>query len=180
MDMESFFKNNNVFTKGNYTEFVWNNDGCINVPYRLFMNTVHSLKSKGYVTFQKQYKEYVYRDMFFDNDKMQIKVYRKKLTHHDEICDGLFNVLTFNKEKMPYHVFPSSTKLHSITYVSKVIFKVHNRIFINCEYKAYGDRDSENNYHKIFINYNNDPNVDTASMEKILTSVITQLKNIMD
>ena len=107
---------------GNYFEFiVMDGDHDIDIPEGVFFKLLHSVRNKSNACFQKHYKEYVYRNMFYENDeKNQVKIYKKSLSSAHKTLDGM-KLLVFNKEKLPYHAFPCTKALHSVSYVSKVI-----------------------------------------------------------
>jgi hypothetical protein len=164
-------------SQGNYIEFViLDGENITDIPDNMFFKLLNNMKNKGYACFQKHYKEYIYRNMVYENnDKSQIKIYKIALNNHDTLENGL-KVLIYHKEKLPYHVFPSTTMLHSICYVSKVIFKINNRIYINFEKRKYDSEDSNNvSFNKVFINYNHDDNVDLSNIENALNTCISQL-----
>lgn len=168
-------------TNGNYLEIILQQkENISDIPDTMFFKLLQKLKTKGHSCFQKQYKEFVYRNMFYENnDKNQIKIYKKHLTTTDNI-NNTMKLLVYHKEKLPYHVFPSTTMIHSISYVSKVIFKVNNRVYINFEKRTYDSDDKSNvSFNKIYINYNHDDNVDLTNIEIALNASIQliQLNN---
>lgn len=160
-----------IVDKGNYIEFILSDDTKTRTeisPYK-FYGLLTELKQKLGNCFQKHFKEYVFRDMFYENnDKHQIKVYKKHLTNVHTDVDGLV-ILTYYKEKLPFHMFPSTSSLHSVCYVSKVVFKITNRLFINFEKRVYNDKEA---YHKIFVNYNHEENVDISNLKSTLSTCL--------
>jgi hypothetical protein len=108
--------------------------------------------------------------MVYENNKEnQLQVYKKTLNSYS-VLDPNFKVLSYHKEKLPYHVFPSTHMLHSVSYVNKATFKLNNRVFLNFERKKYENSDVF--YNKIYINYNHDNNVDLATIEQALNDAI--------
>jgi hypothetical protein len=170
--------------KGNYTEIVFF-DGIddINIPYDIFYKALIGYKSNvSYPCFQRHCKEYVYRNLFYENnDKSQIKVYRKNLTNRLTLTAGTspVNVLIFHKEKLPFHAFPSTQNLHSVAYVTKATFKISNRVYVNFERKKYDNCQGNDICNKVYINYNHECNVDTASVAKTLTDVVGMLATLL-
>lgn len=161
---------------GNYIEFVMmknSSDDCYDVSDNKFFELLHETKRKHNNAFQRHYKEYIFRNMVYENNKEnQLQVYKKTLNSHAMLNSSqpTFKVLTYHKEKLPYHVFPSTHLLHSISYVSKATFKLNNRVFLNFERKHYENSDTF--YNKIYINYNHDNNVDLSTIEKAINEAI--------
>lgn len=162
---------------GNYLEIIlMEGETDMDIPDNVFFKMLQHAKNKTNSCFQKHYKEYVYRNLFYENnDKNQIKIYRKILTHVETIQNGM-KLLVFHKEKLPYHVFPSTTTLHSVCYVSKAIIKINNRVFLNFEKKIYqGANDSNGSrvsFNKIYINYNHEQNVDFNGAESAINTCL--------
>lgn len=160
-------------SEGSYIECILMDGDELHTNDSVFFKMMQDMKDRGYNCFQKHTKEYVYRNMFYENnEKSQIRIYKKTLNKIGNDING-WKILAFHKEKLPYHSFPSTTMLHSISYVSKATFKINNRIFVNFEKRRYtGD---ETTYNKIYINYNHDDNVDVHSMKKAVCSIIDSL-----
>jgi L-rhamnose mutarotase len=163
---------------GNYIEFIYQDgENITDIHDNIFFKMLNNMKNQGYSVFQKHYKELVYRNMKYENnEKSQVKIYKTSVTKQDDLSNGI-KVIVQIKEKLPYHVFPSTTMLHSVAYVSKVIMKVNNRIYVNFEKRRYENQDKASNvsFNKIYINYNHDDNVDIVNMEKVLNTCIKQL-----
>lgn len=156
-------------SKGNYIELVMIEDGnSFDISDKIFFRLMTDIKTSGYNCFQKHYKEYVYRNLFYENnEKNQIKIHKKSLMNNVDIKHKTMKMLIFNKEKQPYNVFPASRMLHSICYVSRVTFKINNRVYINFEKRKY-EGNSDVAFNKVYINYNHDDNVD---LENIISAI---------
>jgi hypothetical protein len=163
----------NVVALGNYTEVVlMDEDSSYDINDKVFYRLINNVRSKGYNCFQKHFKEYVFRNMFFENsDKKQVKIYKKTLLNTVDMSNGVIKMLTFNKEKQPYHLFPASTMLHSISYVSRLIFKENNRVYINFEKRKFEGL-PDMSFNKVYINYNHDDNVDLGSIQTAIEKCI--------
>lgn len=177
-----------LISRGNHLEFVFlpsfvtnrnddNQDAVIshNVPHDIFIQLMKNMKKANLHGFQKHYKEYVYRNLYYEHSQTEttnIHLYKKEIKViecglHDSLC-----VMASQRDKISYHIFPSTNKIPSVAYVSKATFKINNRIFINFESKKYtstiDEEDVGETYNKIYINYNHDENVDVQkSVENI-------------
>lgn len=156
---------------GNYIEIVFEDyPNCIDIKDKVFFKMLQNMKNKNYHGFQKHYKEYIFRNITYENnDKNEIKIFKKTLTKHDNLLENI-RVLVFYKEKLPYHVFPSTTKIHSVSYISKAIFKINNRVYLNFERKKY--EGCSTFFNKVYINYNHDENVDLTTIQAAISSCI--------
>ena len=179
---------------GNYFEFILQDEeNRTDIPDRLFGKLLQQARSNHTSCFQKHFKEYAYRNMFLENnDTNQIKLYKKTLTHASTLENGM-KLLVFGKEKLPYQVFPSQMSLHSVSWVSRAVVKINNRVFLNFEKRTYepsgpspSDREASigaeaekekeedsptpkpPSYNKIYINYNHDHNVDIEASARAL------------
>lgn len=162
-----------VVALGNYTEVVLlDEDTSYDISDKVFYRLINDIRSKGYNCFQKHFKEYVFRNMFFENnDQKQVKIYKKTLLYSVDMNNSAMKIMTFNKEKQPYHLFPASTMLHSISYVSRLIFKENNRVYINFEKRKY-EEIPDVSFNKVYINYNHDENVDLGSIQTAIEKCI--------
>jgi hypothetical protein len=157
-----------VSNKGNYFEIIcMEGESDIDIPDTVFFKLLQTAKGKSTTCFQKHYKEYVFRNIHYENnDKNQVKIYKKTPTFVGEIKDG-WRMIAFYKEKLPYHAFPATTNLYSISYVSKAIIKITNRVFLNFEKRVYPETGSVS-FNKIYVNYNHDDNVDVNGAEQAI------------
>jgi hypothetical protein len=165
-------------SSGNYVEILLlEKKDSQDISDKHFFKLIESLKKSGYSSFQKHYKEYVYRNMIYENnEKSQIKVFKNTFKKTQNISPNIIaNV--FYKEKVPYHMFPSTKLIYSVSYVSKLIFKVNNRIFINFEKRKYDTQANSNvSFNKVYINYNHDDNVDLTNIQDTLVCVMDYIK----
>ena len=162
----------NYITHGNYIEIILeDHKDIVDINEKIFFKILQNVRNKGYNGFQKHCKEYVYRNITYENNnENQIKVYKKILNKQDSLPSG-HRILVFHKDKLPYHTFPSTTMIQSVCYISKAIFKINNRIFLNFERKIY--EGSENVFfNKIYINYNHDDNVDSTTMQHAISTAL--------
>ena len=164
---------------GNYIEIVMCDDDSSgqvidsSITDSVFFKLLNDIRGTNTVYFQKQYKEFIYRNMTYENnEKFQVKVYKKTLTAREK-CDNTMT-LVYHKEKLPYHSFPCTTMIHSIAYVSKVTFKINNRVYLNFERRRYPN--DARAYNKVYINYNHDENVDMANIDASVKQCFSMLK----
>lgn len=164
---------NILFTKfkeycsaGNYVDFVltpYDESYDYDIKEKDFLRILTHLKNTDLQCFQKHYKEMVYHDLSYEvlTQTNSINVVKKISKGIDTNWVDDMVVTVWHKTKVPFHMFPSTTDISSICFVSKAIFKVSNRVFINFEIKKYQDNPTIS-FSKIFINYNHDENVDCS------------------
>ena len=121
--------------------------------------------------FQKEYKQYVSQDLIYENkDNDDICVYKKKMVDEGLITDNCIYT-TYQKTKLSILAFPSSIKIHSISYIRKLTFRVNNRIYVNFECKYENDEI----FYRIYINYNHEQNVELDKIKLTLNKYIKML-----
>ncbi len=163
--------------EGNYIEITLQDDieeeNNIHIDDKVFFRVLNNFKKRYPSSFQKHYKEYVFCNLFYENnEKNQIKIYRKQVMKYEKPISKL-HITVYHKEKQAYHIFPCSTNLHSISYISKVIFKLNHRVFVNFEKKTY--EKNQGTYNKIYLNYNHEANVDTNHIDSSISSAVNFL-----
>lgn len=171
--------------RGNYIEFVLlasvplHNARVfdISIPDDICCHIIETLREKGYKHHQHHYKEYTYRNLVYESNEKNHKTFKKQLVSSSSSADEI-HTFAYHKEKMPYHSFPSTINLDSVMYVSKLVFKVNNRLFINIEHKTNGNS-SNNGYKKVYVNYNHDDNVDPLHVESSINSILELMKQIV-
>lgn len=133
-------------------------------------------KNNNWKYFQKEYKEYHYNDIIYQNpmcNEQQDKPPEVKV-HRNIIIDSTFdnNVLTlaFQRQKLSLINVPSNKNYNSIVYVKHLIFRISSRIYLNAIVK----RDEANNvFYEIYMNYNHDANVDKQLIDKQINDIKT-------
>lgn len=69
------------------------------------------------------------------------------------------------KHKLAYHTFPCTPQLHDMCHVERLIYRLHNRVFLNFEKQTPEEqRTLLPPIFKIYINYNHDPSVELSSI----------------
>lgn len=150
----------------NYIEFVFLNDDitiapdCYNVDLNpnSFNQLLEKMHKERIKPFRKQFKCYVHKTLYLENCE-DLKVYEKKMVFARPMSDNVL-VTYYSKEKRPYHMFPSTLNIHSVFYVKRLTFRIHNRIFVNFEVQYHPQEEKE--ILKAYINYNHDNDVDTS------------------
>lgn len=103
-----------------YTEYVVGT----NIDDRLYEDTICKcmLQFSDAETEQSHHHELVYRDMVCEvQPDGQINVH-KLIIHSSQIIDSIER-LEYEKQKQPYHAFPSSKQVHDDYYVTKLKVK---------------------------------------------------------
>lgn len=121
--------------------------------------------------FQKQYKEYHYGNVVYQNfNNDEIKV--TKTTPLESInISGCLRIGSL-KEKLNIINIPSNANVDVVYYVKHLIYRFSSRIYLNMVVKK--DLDGHESY-TIFINYNHDHNVDTALVNDSLKKIFKLL-----
>ena len=145
----------------------------------IFYDIMNRLSNENYKYFQKEYKQYISENMYYQNlNNEEVSVFKSECKQLDEYPNYMIahNIRT----KLTLMNFASSIKINSISYVRKLIFRITNRIFINFEIKkkCYIDNNKLNyklNY-LIYINYNHDVAVDIEVINKELLYILNILR----
>jgi hypothetical protein len=145
----------------------------INFTEAQFLNIMSKLKETTFKFFQKEYKEYVHKELEAQYQDDGLKVTQYNLLACKENDQGRYISLYLNKQKLTPMNFPSTTDFQKISYVRKLIFRINNRIYIN--FLTTLDTKTDKTSYSIFINYNHDENVDVHNMKKTINECINLL-----
>lgn len=145
----------------------------IDLPRTQFEQLLSKLGKETYSCFVKRSKVFRIDDMYYEVDLKDndYKHYRK-IVKDTRVTKNII-VLKQHKEKIPFHSFPCTYSLHDMFYSNKLIFKVHNRIYINFEQQYY---QNSKIVHKVFINYNYETNVE----QNIIIQLLHNIGNILN
>lgn len=158
----------------NYVEIVLvdrSNPLSLNLEAGAFETLMRSVVGMRY--FRKESKSYAVGELTLENMFFEdIRVCSKSIVGADTTHDGMV-VLYYTKEKKPYHAFPSTTSINRVWYTKKLVFRIHNRMYLNFEIQ----RDANDNscIRKAYINYNHDSNVDQKVIEQYLVGTLDML-----
>ena len=169
-------------SNSNYTEYTYES---FNIPDADFVYIFRKIKQNPEfrVCFQQSFIRYVRENKVYEfhtlvkNNNSKLKVYQKDPCQ--TIYDGTFHISTYNKRKIPYYLFPSDNHYDSMTNITKIIFRIHNNVYLNFETSTYPDDGSH--YNKIYINYNHENKIEENLMNDIIDktkSLISQSHNI--
>ena len=145
----------------------------ISLEKDVFFDLLKKMKKFNFKFFQKNFKEYVHKDVtcqcFVSDD---FKVNRNKILHLNiqpsYVCIG------YNRHKLSLLNFPSTKNVQQKRYVKRLIFRVSNRLYINFEVSLDSSVSNEKQY-SVFINYNHDPNVDISIVTKSFNEIMNEL-----
>ena len=143
----------------------------------------------------KHFTRYLFEDMVYECSSADVRTYRKtpkvlKTTHSDSDSDKHIMEGSYNKEKIPFYMFPSTTRLYDTSDVSSTVFRVHNNVFINFEMQRFTqdinniDININNNInkplisivYKVFVNYNVDSRDDPDIIKAVITRALGNLE----
>lgn len=172
------FNNDSNYIEIYLTELEKSIDGLhiykTNIGYDSFMSLLDTMRDRSFKFFQKEYKEYIYKDIIcqcYTND--ETKVFKKKTLKMSSLKNWI--VIYNNKIKQTLLNFPSTTDLQYTSYNKKLIFRVNNRIYVN--FKISLDTNTNNKWYEVYINYNHEENVDTQLAKTTLEEVIKMLES---
>lgn len=152
----------------NYIEIVMKN-----MTRDLFLNKLQGMCKRNYKYFEKGGRCYVKGLLTYENtDNKEIRVFKKNMKLATDHADHV--VCYYDKEKLPYHAYPSTQEHDCIFEYKRLVFRIHNRIYINFEIQDFGESAASLDY-RIFVNYNHEQNVDVDHMTQLLTTAIDVL-----
>jgi hypothetical protein len=163
----------------NYVELIITSDDDANdrtvhvgLSREVFTKYLEMIKLPKYFT--KHAKCFQYQNMIYENSHNEdIKVMTKTINKIEHLSKKL-TICIGKKEKQPFHMFPSTTSLDSMYYVNRLIFRFHNRVYLNFETITYIPK--RNVVFKVYINYNHDNNVDVTSINQCIESIVNMLQ----
>lgn len=132
------------------------------------------LKSSGS---HKHYTRYVFEDMHYDASNVDSKTYRIVPVQLDtEMMDisGITKA-SYVKEKIPFYMFPSTTRIYENFDMTTIVFRIHKNLFINFETHLFIDGQV---VHKVYINHNLDERDDTITINKKITDSLSLLRSV--
>lgn len=146
----------------------------VNIDEDKYQQLMKNVAMHNYKYFGRQYKTYYHNDLVYENHgNSDIKVYSKPVIDYkiDESIPIL--ALYCSKDKKPFHTFPATHDIQNISHVKKLVFRVHNRLYINFETQVNHNYDQVKR--KVYINYNHDRHIDTEFMSELIEKVIISL-----
>lgn len=144
----------------------------VNHPIEQFTQMLKRIGKRYHKVFEKSFKCYLYKDLILENyEQNEIKVYKKKFKNH--VVNGSYVTIYYDKHKVPFHVFPSTTQINGVYYCKRLTFRICNRIYINFETQYHSNVDKY--VYKIFVNYNHEPNVDIDNIKMMLQTILDVL-----
>lgn len=87
------------------------------------------------------------------------------------------NIIVYDKKKVPVIMFPSTTSVHSVKYVRKLIFRVNNRVYVNIQEEKVAD-DMTDMYYRAYINVNYSDGIDSSDITQKLSCILAVLSEI--
>ena len=182
--VKQFLENAIANTDSNHFEFVVlenaTNVNDKNANFRMlptslskekFYNTMYKMMDTNFKYFQKQYKEMVIGDTFYQNFKNEeISIFNIN-TNNVEVFQNKLMANSQTKYKLSILSLPSTLNIYAENYTKRLIFRVSNRVFVNFENGKNGD----DVFYKIYLNYNHEDTVELNSIQKTLEKVLNIL-----
>ena len=177
-DMKSLQINNDA----NYYEYVYavskvsNERIDINVPEPEFVRLMTKVKTEGFKYFAKNYKVFQHNTLIYkNNENNDVKLYNR-LPVECSFLNEKIVACSYSMGKVPIHMFPCSLDINDVHYSNSLIFRIHNRIYLNFEKQSYPHLDNKV-CRKIFVNYHHDQNVDIQYIADHINRIINLLSN---
>jgi hypothetical protein len=124
---------------------------------------------KKYSFFEKSWTRYQYMDIYYEfDDQMKVRTYR--MTPIDLVAEnnGVFHVCKYQKDKIPYHMFPSTRSLSQVTSHQATFFRIDGNVSLvfetqmNKRMKLAEEGEEEKLVHKIYIQVNKEKDSDSS------------------
>jgi hypothetical protein len=128
-----------------------------------FVTCLRNIKQCNIGHSERFCKEYMFRNLIYTiNDKYDAKISKFDCKYVKPMGAGKV-VAYYHKEKASFHTFPSMFETHTKSYVNAIVFKFHNRVYLNFEEREYDDGETS---YRIFINYNHEDAVDLPNISQ--------------
>lgn len=151
-----------------FTNLVDVNDTVIDIGKEKFIDFLKKISNNNLKYFQKEYKEYHYGDIVYQNyNNEEIKV--TKTTPIETVtAKGCLRIGCI-RQKLNIINVPSNANADVIYYVKHLIFRFTSRIYLNMIVKK--DTEGHESF-SVYINYNHDSNVDIPRVNESLNKII--------
>lgn len=161
----------------NYAEFVlihdiddnmcgYNMDKDTFIKKLKYVSKTHNIKY-----FTKKIKRYRVDEMTMEMCDDDIRVYKQTCGANCLVNDQLL-CISFNRDKQPYHQFPCTKNLNEISFIHRLTFRLHNRLFLNFEIQKMMD---QRQVFKIYFNYNHDKTTEMGTIVDIMNEFTKSL-----
>ena len=145
----------------------------VSLTGKQFLDLLVAMKNsnESYKFFQKEYKEYQYTDLVVQNYKnTETRVFRQNFVTMNQGKNWLLT--GYQRSKLTFLSVPSTTNIHDMMYVKRLIFRVNNRVYVNFQTSLH--QDGAKTY-QVYINYNHENNVDQEGLMNTLNNVLSVL-----
>lgn len=128
-------------------------------------------RKKKYSFFEKSWTRYQYMDIYYEfDDQMKVRTYRMAPVDLVVENNGVFHVCQYQKDKIPYHMFPSTRSLSQVTSHQATFFRIDGNVSLVFETQmnkrmAEGNgvgEEKEKLVHKIYIQVNKEKDSDSS------------------
>ena len=147
------------------SENSWN----IDIGLEQFKNIYTKLKQNSLKPFKREYKEYIYNDLTYQNYMNEdVKIFKLQPIEIRE--NGQFLKTSYNKQKLTLIHVPSNMNVHSIYIVRHYHYRISNRVYVNLVIKKCTKTNTC--MYTVYLNYNHDPNVDQKIVQDQIEKVL--------
>jgi hypothetical protein len=105
----------------------------------------------------------------------EIKTYEAALVFSAQGAAGAADacrVLGWKKEKLAYHQFPCTQKLHDVYTYERLLFRVHHRVHWIFEKQVYPGEGEGETVWLSYLQYTHAPNVEVAAVEPVVRKIL--------
>ena len=156
-----------------YIEYVLCSDTNIyNIPKASFFNILNKHSRLPQST--RHFARYYYDDLVYESSSSDIKTYRKAPISSKIKTPALVMENQYNKENVPFYMFPSTTQLLEVMDVDSVVIRYHNNVFLNFEIQTHGPIVPP--VYKIYVNHNVETRDDPDTVQKHITRALSLLQ----
>jgi hypothetical protein len=145
-------------------------------PYEWIEGLLKSLSLKNSKPSHRVFKRYRFNELTMEHDvQHDIKIHALNVLSWN-IQDPHCVVLLCHKEKLAYHQFPSTNKLHDAHLVERIAYRIHNRVYLNVEKQTY---ENELGLYKVWLNVNMDSNIDMNGIKELVDDVLKRVRQYL-
>jgi hypothetical protein len=147
------------------------NDGSYNLGKKYFDELLAKQTKKSH---PKMFTRYTHEDLIYECGPGEVRTYRKNPVSSEayNASDGIL-VNKYIKEKIPFYMFPSTTRIYEVAEITSIVIRMHNNVYLNFEVHMIGPAVI---VYKVFVNYNIEARDCPATIEKHIKNALALLQ----
>lgn len=99
----------------------------------------------------------------------------------DAIADSAtnaLNIMIYDKKKVPVIMFPSTSSVHSVKYIRRLIFRINNRVYVNLQEEKFCDSLNDI-YFRAYVNINYSEGIDNSDITGKVCGILKVFNDIL-